>query len=93
MRMTTRPSTLGKFDLGAALGDVVKGGTDYYSALNAINQAKYGSKLIKAQAQAAVAQAKAGGVNAVEVARTGLPSPTLLVVGAGLLAALMILKK
>ncbi len=93
MRLTTRPSTLGGADLGSILNDVVKGGTDYYGALNQINQAKYSSKLIKAQLAAQVAQAKAGGQNAVEVARTGLPSPTLLVVGAGLLATLLILKK
>lgn len=74
-------------------GKILQGANDYYSALAQINTAKYGSKIVKAQAQAALAQARAGGANAAEVARIGLPSPGLLLVGGLGLAALLILKR
>ena len=79
--------------IGDVAGQVVTGAVQYYDALNQINAAKYQSKLLKAQAQGAVASAKAGGVNAAEVARAGVPSPSLLLVAGLGLAALLILKR
>jgi hypothetical protein len=95
---------LGGADLAAIVGptdttpnttanQVIKGAVDYYAALSAINAAKYQAKLTKAQAQGAVAAARAGGINAAETARAGLPSPSLLIVAAAALAAVFILKK
>jgi hypothetical protein len=78
---------------GDIVGQVVKGGVDYYNALNTINAAKYNSKLLKAQAQAAVQEAKAGGIYAAQAARIGGPSPSLLLVGGLALAALLVLKR
>jgi len=74
-------------------GEIAKGAVQYYDTLNTINAAKYQSKLLKAQAQGAVAAAKGAGQNAAQVAAVGLPSPTLLLVGGLALAALMIVKR
>lgn len=74
-------------------GDIAKGAVQYYDTVNAINAAKYQSKLFKAQAQGAVAAAKGAGQNAAQVAAVGLPSPTLLLVAGTALAALVILKR
>ncbi len=101
-RFTSPPRGFGLADLvslptGGKLadisGDIAKGAVKYYDTLNAINAAKYQSKLYKAQAQGAVAAAKGAGQNAYQVAAVGLPSPTLLLVGGLALAALMIVKR
>lgn len=85
----TMPTTTEPADI---FGKVGKGAVDFYSTLNTINQAKYGSKLVKAQAQAAVQQARAQGYYDAS-ATQNLPSPALLLVGGLGLAALMILKR
>lgn len=93
MKLVTLPSTFGKFDLGQVAAEVATGANTYYGTLAQINQAKYGSKLLKAQAQAKVAEAKAYGQGAASTAAAGLPSPTLLLVGGIGLAALLILRR
>lgn len=72
---------------------IASGAVTYYDTLNQINAAKYGAKLTKAQAQAAVAQAKAAGAANAEFARAGTPSQSLLLMGGLALAALLVLKK
>jgi hypothetical protein len=65
--------------------NISKGAQTISDAINTY----YGTKLQIAQQQAALRIARAQGVNAVQTARSGLPSPTFLVIGAfGLLAAL-----
>lgn len=78
--------------LSTLIPSIVKGGKDYFGAEAALNTAKAQADLAKAQGQAAVAVAKAGGRNAAQTAGAGLPSPTLLLVGGLALAAVMLLK-
>lgn len=80
-------------NLPDTLSKVATGATDWYSTLAAIDSAKLNRSLLKAQGQAAVATARAGGVNAAQTALVGLPSPSLLVVGGLALAALVLLKR
>lgn len=88
--LVTRPK---QTNVGDITGKVVQGAVDYYTALSTIDAAKYNRKLLKAQAQGAVAQARGAGVYAEQAARTGGPSPALLLAGGLGLAALLILKR
>lgn len=74
-------------------GQIAQGAQTYYGTLAQINEAKYGSQLVKAQAQAAVAQARAAGVAGAEYARAGVPSSSLLLIGGLGLLAILALKK
>lgn len=82
---------------GGNIGDVFEkiasGADTYYGTLARINEAKYGSKLAKAQLQAQLAATRASGAALAENARAGLPSSSLLLIGGLGLAALLVLKK
>lgn len=82
-----------KLDAGDTFAKVVDGANLYYGSLAQINSAKYGTKLLKAQAQGEVAAARSGGRAAAYDAGQGLPSPSLLIVGALGLAALLVLRR
>jgi hypothetical protein len=72
---------------------VAEGAQLYFGTLASIDAANLQRQLLRAQGKAAVATVKAGGVNAAETARAGLPSPSLILFGALAVAALVILKK
>lgn len=88
------PTSAGSaFDLSKVANQVTKGAQTWFGAQTAINNADYASQLAKARAQAAVAQAKAGGANAAQTARAGLPSPTLLLAAGVALGAVLLLRR
>ena len=83
------PAIGGRFDLGT----IAQGAADWYAFQTAIDTAKYGSKVAKANLQNQLYATRAAGQNVAETARAGYPSPSLLLVGGLALAALVILKR